>query len=282
MGECDDGAMNRRPRLLFAIATLWLLGLHMMLLASSLPLVRHLRVHARAWPAGTAPMRLVLLSDLHVATPGDSPAHLAHVVARVNALAPDLVLIAGDFLSTGELLAEAPHVRGSTAPLAGLRARLGTIAVLGNHDYGAGRAPRVAAALRREGITLLDNDAVRRGPLAIVGVSDANTNHDRVPEAIDRARTVGGLAVMLTHSPDAIPKLPAGVDLALAGHTHCGQVTLPWIGAVTTGSHWGQRYACGIVHEGDRTAVITAGLGTSNLPIRLGAAPDMWVIDIGR
>ena len=274
--------MTRYPRLLFATAALWLLGLHMVLLAASLPVVRHLRVHARAWPVGLAPMRLVLLSDLHVATPGDSPAHLAHVVAQVNALAPDLVLIAGDFLSTGELLAAAAPLQSSTAPLAGVRARLGTIAVLGNHDYGAGRAPRVTAALRHEGVTLLDNDAVRRGPLAIVGVSDANTNHDRVPAAIDRGRAIGGLAVMLTHSPDAIPKLPAGVDLALAGHTHCGQVTLPWIGAVTTGSHWGQRYACGVVREGDRTSVITAGLGTSNLPIRLGAAPDLWVIDVGR
>ena len=264
-------------------AALWLLGLHMMLLASSLPVVRHLQVHARAWPVGVAPMRLVLLSDLHVATPGDSPAHLAHVVAEVNALAPDLVLIAGDFLSTGELLARAPRAPGATAPLAGLRARLGTVAVLGNHDYGRhGRARRVTAALAANGITLLDNDAVRRGPLAVVGVADATTNHDRVPAAIDRARAIGGIPIMVTHSPDAIPKLPAGVDLALAGHTHCGQVTLPWIGAVTTGSHWGRRYACGVVHEDERTSVITAGLGTSNLPIRLGAAPDLWVIDVGR
>jgi len=257
----------------------------MVLLASSIPVARHLQFHARAWPAGTPPLRLVLLSDLHVATPGDSPAHLAHVVRRVNALRPDLVLIAGDFLSTDEWLAHPVDARVATTPLAGLRATLGTVAVLGNHDYssrGHARQDRVAAALASAGVTLLDNGAARRGPLAIVGIADADTHHDRETPALDRARAIGGIPIVVTHSPDVFPKLPPGIDLALAGHTHCGQISPPLIGPILTGSRWGQRYVCGIVHEGERTSITTAGLGTSNLPIRLGASPDLWEIDIGR
>ncbi len=104
-----------------AAAAIGLLALHMVLLASAMPVVRHLTVHARNWPVGAPPLTLVLVSDLHVATPGDSPEHLARVVAQVNALQPDLVLIAGDFLSNGELLARSAPVDAAVAPLRGMR-----------------------------------------------------------------------------------------------------------------------------------------------------------------
>lgn len=67
----------------------------------------------------------------------------------------------------------------------------------------------------------------------------------------------------------------------LAGHTHCGQVALPLIGPLSTMSRYGRRYACGVVREGARTLVVTAGLGTSGIPLRLGAVPDMWLVEIG-
>jgi len=67
----------------------------------------------------------------------------------------------------------------------------------------------------------------------------------------------------------------------LAGHTHCGQIRLPFVGAVSTMSRYGQRYACGLIRENGRTLIVTAGLGTSGLPLRLGAAPDLWLIWLG-
>ena len=67
----------------------------------------------------------------------------------------------------------------------------------------------------------------------------------------------------------------------LAGHTHCGQIRLPLIGAVSTMSEHGERYACGRVDEGGRTLIVGAGLGTSILPLRLGARPDLWLVTIG-
>jgi len=270
----------RRPRWLLAAAALGLLTVHMVLLASAPPVVRRLDLHVPTWPAATPPLRLVLFSDLHVAQPGDSIAHLRRVVAQVNALHPDLVLIAGDFISNGALLTRPASTADAIAPLAGLRARLGTIGVLGNHDYLDQDAVR--NALASSGVTLLDNTAGRRGALTILGISDAATGHDRVPATVAQARPLGGVTVALTHSPDAFLKLPPGIDLALAGHTHCGQIALPLVGPVVLGLRSGRRYACGIVDDGDRTAVVTAGLGTSNLPLRLGAAPDLWLIELGR
>lgn len=265
----------RAPGLSLLLASaLWLLGLHMLLLASSAPVERLLRVHA-----DTPPMRVVLLSDLHVATPGDSPARLRATIVQVNALHPDLVLIAGDLMSTGSFALAAPPA-DVVAPLAGLRARLGTIAVLGNHDAGDHRA--LEALLPSVGVTLLQNRAVRRESITILGIGDTHTGQARPAEALSAARPLGALPIVLAHEPDVTPDLDPSLHLVLAGHTHCGQIG-PWpIGPLFTASAYGRRYACGLIREGARTVLVTAGLGTSNLPLRLGAPPDYWVIDIGR
>jgi len=66
----------------------------------------------------------------------------------------------------------------------------------------------------------------------------------------------------------------------LAGHTHCGQVA-PWpFGPIVTQSRYGRRYACGVVHERGNTLIVTAGLGTSGLPLRIGAPPDLWLLTL--
>lgn len=166
------------------------------------------------------------------------------------------------------------------APLSGLRAPLGVVAVLGNHDHwnDPAAASRALAANR---VRLLSNDAVRVGPLALGGLDDDFTGRDDVPRTLERVRAVGGVPVLLSHSPDPFPELPAGTGLMLAGHTHCGQIRLPLVGAVSTESRHGSRYSCGRVDESGRTLIVSAGLGTSVLPFRLGAVPDLWLVEVG-
>jgi predicted MPP superfamily phosphohydrolase len=260
-------------------AAIWLLVIHAVLLASAPPVVRHLRLHVAGWLADAPPVRIALLSDLHVETPTDSPRHLASVVAIANAERPDLVAIAGDFLSTETSLVHPASVEDTVAPLARLHAPLGTVAVLGNHDYGGRKA--LESWLPRVGVTLLQNEAIRRGPLTMLGVGDIMTGHAKPRRTFARSRPLGGLPIVLSHSPDVTPELDTSLRLVLAGHTHCGQIS-PWpIGPIMTASRYGRRYACGLIREGDRIILVTAGLGTSNLPLRLGAAPDLWVIDLG-
>jgi hypothetical protein len=66
----------------------------------------------------------------------------------------------------------------------------------------------------------------------------------------------------------------------LAGHTHCGQIVLPLIGPLETGSDYGRKYVCGVFRSGLKTLIVTAGLGTSHIPIRIGAPPDIWLISV--
>ena len=262
--------------LLLVVALAALLCAHMVWLANSLPVQRNLTLRWPLLPPGTPRLRIVLLSDFHVASVGDTPGRLRETVARVNALRPDLVLLAGDFVSSLNL--GGFPVRRSVAPFAGLHPRFGALAVLGNHDYPHPEVIR--KSLAEVGVRALDNEAVRAGPLAIVGIGDAFSGHDHVPTAVLAAERLGGIPVAFTHSPDVVPDLPLTMPLALAGHTHCGQIVLPLIGAPVTQSRFGQRYACGIIREGQRVTIVTAGLGVSRVPFRLGASPDFWVIDL--
>ncbi|WP_245843926.1 hypothetical protein [Sphingomonas spermidinifaciens] len=118
------------------------------------------------------------------------------------------------------------------------------------------------------------------GPLAVGGLADAFTRRDDLNATLVAMRRVGGVPVLLSHSPDPFPRVPGEVPLMLAGHTHCGQIRVPLLGAIATMSAHGERYACGIVREGGRTLIVGAGLGTSLLPLRLVAVPDLWLVTL--
>lgn len=245
--------------------------------ATADPVIRE--AHLAILPPGERPLHVLLLSDIHVAGPDMPPERLAHLVAIANAQRPDLVLIAGDFVSDKRTATRFYAFDPGTRPLAALRPRLGVVAVLGNHDHW--RSTRQAhVALAKAGVRLLDNQAIRVGPLAIGGLDDAFTRQANLPATIAAMDRVGGVPILLSHSPDPFPAVPASVPVMLAGHTHCGQIRLPIVGAVATMSAYGDRYACGIVREGEKTLIVSAGLGTSLLPLRLGAVPDMWLVTL--
>lgn len=243
------------------------------------PVVRRASVTLPDWPQGARAVRVVLLSDIHIRSAAMDQRRLARIVGKVNALKPDLVMIAGDFIF-GHDPDGAARFAPSLAPLASLRAPLGVVAVAGNHDHWTG-----LNALRSElsalHVTLLANSVAVRGPLAIAGIDDNFSKHDDIAATISALNRVRGARVALTHSPDIAPKLPAQLTLLLAGHTHCGQVVLPFIGPVSDVSRYGARYRCGMKQEGRRKIIVTGGLGTSGGPFRLGAPPDLWLITLG-
>ena len=248
--------------------------------AVSDPIVRETTVALRGWPDGEPAVGALLVSDIHVAGPDMPPSRLERIVGRINALAPDVVLIAGDLVSDKRAATRSYSLAEAIRPLAALRPPLGTFAVLGNHDHWRDAA-EARRALEAAGIVVLDNQAASAGPLAIGGLDDAFTGHDDLPAVAESLRRLPGARLLLSHSPDPFPDVPSEIGLMLAGHTHCGQVRLPLIGAVSTMSEHGDRYACGRIDEAGKVLIVGAGLGTSLLPLRLGAAPDMWLIRLG-
>ena len=242
--------------------------------ARSDPVVRHLTLHDSGWPSGAAPMRILLMSDLHALGPATGTERLNRVVAEANALHPDVIVLAGDFVASGRFGPKHPDIRKAVAPLRALHPGIGSFAVIGNNDRD--NSEETGEALRDVGVTLLEDDAVQLGPLALGGIDT------RVRRTMKRLRALDGLKVIVAHTPDLFPRVRRGIPLMLAGHTHCGQIVLPWIGALATGSEYGTRFLCGIRRESGRTLIVTAGIGTSKVPLRIGAPPDMWLITVGR
>ena len=235
------------------------------------PLVRSAAFADPDWPANARPVRLVLMADSHVQGPDMPPERLARIVAQVNALKPDVVVLAGDYTTSNPLATKTYSLATAVEPLRALHGKV--IAVLGNHDRSDPEQAR--AALQAVGATVLQDNAIQVGPLAIAGI------RRRLPPAMRELRALKGTRMVLSHSPDPFSRLDDSIPLMLAGHTHCGQVVLPLVGAIITGSRYGRRYTCGIIREGEKTLIVTAGLGTSRLPLRLGAPPDLWLITIG-
>lgn len=244
------------------------------------PVVRTATIRLPNWPAGIKSVRAVLISDLHIGTAAMDSARLDRIVDQINALNPDIVLLAGDYIFGHDPQGAKTLGEGLVAPLSKLHPPLGVVAVLGNHDHWTG-PDEVRSLLARARITVLENDVTARGPLAIGGVGDRFSGHDDITATMAKLRPFAGARIVLTHSPDIAPELPADVKLLLAGHTHCGQFVLPFWGPVSDVSRYGARYRCGVRVEPGRAVVVTAGLGTSGPPLRLNAPPDLWLLTLG-
>lgn len=272
---------RRKARIAVALVALALLAFASKAVTDTMamPHVRRATVALPQLPATSAPLRLALISDVHVAGPDMPPSRLAAIVREVNALRPDLILIAGDFVSDRRLASRHYTTAEAIAPLRALRPNLATVAVPGNHDHWRD-ARGVRAELSRAGVVVLANQARRFGPIVIGGLDDDFTGHADLATTLQAMRALGGAPVLLSHSPDPFPEVPAGVGLMLAGHTHCGQLRYPWGGSPATMSRYGERYACGVVREDGKVLVTTAGLGTSVLPFRFGTHPEIWLIEL--
>jgi uncharacterized protein len=245
------------------------------------PIVRRASIKVAGWPVEAAPLKVLLLSDIHVAGPDMPPERLTRIIASLNSLKPDLILIAGDLVSEKRLASHIYTAKEVTAPLAGLKAPLGTVVTLGNHDHWFDPV-EISRLLRQQGITVLSNSAVVKGPLVIGGIDDDFTHHSDVPKTM-AAMGAYPLAprIMLMHSPDSVPYLTERVAAVFAGHTHCGQIVLPFYGPLSYVSKYKDRFGCGAIDDRGQKAFVGAGLGTSILPLRYGAPPDVWLVTLG-
>ena len=225
--------------------------------------------------------RIVYLSDVHAGL-YTSRRDVANLVDRVNALEPDAILLGGD--NVGGMVHGAEKYYPEAARFA---APLGVFAVLGNHDIWEGRDEAVARTADA-GISLLVNSSAtlnRAGEtLVVTGISDAEGAPDVA--AATAGVAADEFAILLSHGPDPLgEQLPAAeglVDLALAGHTHGGQLTAFGRWAPLTNSRYGNRYLTGWKTIADTPTLITNGVGMVMLPMRLGAPPQMHVVTLRR
>jgi hypothetical protein len=236
------------------------------------------------WPAEARPLRIAMLADIQPAGPHVTAERVAEIVAQINALEPDLIVLLGDYVSL--MRASTSHVppKATAAVLARLQAPLGVHAVLGDHDWWLdGRYVR--RLLEDAGIEVYENDArpIEAGDgrrLWIAGLADLSARTVDLPGTLAQV-TDEAPVILLSHSPDIFPEVPPRVALTLAGHTHGGQVNLPLVGRLIVPSRFGQRYAYGHIIEGGRQMFVSSGIGNAILPLRYGVPPEIVLLRIG-
>lgn len=229
-------------------------------------------------PSAFAGLRIVQFSDIHLGLAFGTE-RLADLAGRLALLKPDLLAFTGDLYDHAVADADA-----CIRILSGLAAPLGKWAVLGNHDYNAGAA-RVADLLRQAGFRVLVNDSapVERGGarMWVAGVDDM---WEGKPDAKRAMRGVPPheFTLLLSHAPDfADIALEHSVDLQLSGHTHGGQVRLPFVGHLKV-PLYGEKYVDGLYRlgGGKLQVYVNRGIGMSLYPVRFCCRPEVTVLTL--
>lgn len=229
-------------------------------------------------PPDRAPLRVAFASDLHIG-PTTPPALLDRAFALLAHLAPDVLVLGGDYVFLDATVARAAELERRVRAVP---ART-KVAVLGNHDLWTEHG-RLEEALARAGATVLVNDALRLpapyGDVAIVGVDEPWTG---APDAARAFAAAGDarLRLAVCHSPDGLPLVQGrGASLLLCGHTHGGQVALPGHRPIVVPSRTGKAYPFGVHDVGDLVLFVSRGLGGVEVPFRTWAPPDVGLFTL--
>ncbi|HEY9405660.1 MAG TPA: metallophosphoesterase [Pyrinomonadaceae bacterium] len=276
--------MRRKPAIALGLGALLILtfGLWAFWLEPASLSVHQVSLQVPRWHDEQRGLRIAVLTDLHVGAPHMKLDKLREVVERTNREQPDLVLMLGDMVIDDVLGGTFVEPELIAAELGKLRAPLGTIAVLGNHDWW-NDGERITQVLRQAGLTVLENEARRieygGKSFWVAGIADMWTRKPDITGSIAQVNSDDPV-ILITHNPDIFPDVPPRVSLTLAGHTHGGQVNLPFIGRPIVPSNFGQRYASGHVVEDGRHLFVSDGIGTSIIPVRFRVPPEIVILTL--
>jgi hypothetical protein len=272
------GKIITRRRLIASLVGLGAAGIYPFVEARLLRVVRE-RLALPRLPAAFAGLKVAFLADIHHSATIPL-SHVRKAVALALAEKPDVILLGGDYVAWASR-----YIAPCTEALRPLAAPLGVFSVLGNHDSWQG-APAVRAGLERAGFTDLTNRGVwlRRGQarLRLGGVGDLWTENQDLAAALGDIDPAEG-ALVLSHNPDFAETLVGtGVDLLLSGHTHGGQVVVPFLGSPVIPSRYGMKYAGGLCRGPRCLVYVTRGVGTVGPPVRFACRPEVNVLELAR
>lgn len=282
-------AWSRRKRIvsgaaLALLAFAWATGVYAWLIEPRTLMVRRVEVVSEHW-AG-APLTIGVIADTHVPGPHMDAARVAAVVDALNRNEPDIVVLLGDYVGEGARRVDrSPRIyaamRAGIAKFSELEAPLGVVGVLGNRDRTFDRGA-ITQALSAAGVIIVHGGSVTisrpAGDFTIVGLTGEIHGREDVRAAF--AAAPAGDRFVISHSPEPFPDVPSDVALMLAGHTHCGQVSIPFFGRPVTHIRDSQRYACHRFDANGRALYTTAGVGTSGLPLRFLNPPEIVMLTI--
>lgn len=258
-------------------------------------LLKRVGIRIKGLPAAFNGFTIGLLSDLHSSFIVSKDL-LSSAAGLIMEQKPDIIALTGDFVtgstkflsgSTGEFKQE--NLGKCVEALSGIKARFGVYGVLGNHDFWSGQEAVesiTAQFTKKLGVVWLRNRAVEikkdTGRISLLGVDDYWEGSSSLPNAC-KGLEKEGVRVLLSHNPDINEEIELSnerIDLVLSGHTHGGQIVVPFIGQPVMPSKFGQKYRIGLVRDNDRQTYITSGVGHLLFPIRFNCPPEATLITL--
>lgn len=235
------------------------------------------RIRLARLPKAFDGFRIVQLSDLHISPflPADE---IRRCVTITNQLKPDLIVMTGDYLLWD------PAAQGEVVQaLAGLRARFGVFGCLGNHESITDTEETITKLFAAQGIHILRQERatvrLRGDTLNLIGVDDSLPDD----KAVEYLVVPGTVNILLNHNPNDFDQAAElGFDLMLAGHTHGGQLSLEFLNRGLSLARLETPYVSGWYEKSRGQLYVNRGIGTTILPIRLGARPEITVFELVR
>lgn len=234
------------------------------------------------WSASLNKFKIVAISDIHGGSHFVTEDKLRTLVATANEQNPDLIVLLGDFVSqTGRRGSDLKMPSETIARnLKGFQAKYGVYAVIGNHDWWYDER-KITVELEEAGIKVLDNE-IERIPVGdetinLWGIEDY-WKHRRVPAEPLEGLPARENILAVTHNPDSLLKAPADIALMLAGHSHGGQVKIPFYGAIPFVND--RRFMAGHAEVDGKNVFVTTGVGCSGPQLRFGIPPEIAVISV--
>lgn len=222
-------------------------------------------------------LKIGFISDFHLKS--NHQKRLKKIIKLLKEQNPDIILSTGDFMYNHKTKGSM-KIETIAEELSKIIPQYGFYTVLGNHDWLADGI-HITKMLQEKNINVLDNSNIRISlntgeSLYIAGVEDYQTKSPNINNALQNTNKS---TILLTHNPDIFPQLTKKITLTLAGHTHGGQVRLPFIGAVIVPSKFRSKYAKGVIKENGNIMIVTQGLGNSILPFRFNCSPEIVLIE---
>lgn len=246
-------------------------------------IIKTVELRVPHWSKDLNGFKIVAVSDIHGGSHTITEEKLRYLTERVNAQNPDIIVLLGDFISERRENKKELRMPVETIAqtIAGMRAKNGVFAVIGNHDWWYNEK-KVRAALEMVGIKVLENDAVsfqiNNQIVWVIGIEDFwKKEQVKIENVLAKINPQENI-IAITHNPDSFDFTPDSISLLLAGHTHGGQVVFPIFGAPFVVAK--REHTAGHVIKGNRHLFVTTGVGTSGPPLRFGVPPEIVVITL--
>jgi predicted MPP superfamily phosphohydrolase len=230
-------------------------------------------------PAGLDGMKVGFIADIH-RSPFVAKSDISRATRVLQGLKPDLILIGGDFVK-----GKAKYIHSCSKILSKLKAQLGVYAVLGNHDYWT-NPDIIVSSLEDNHIRVLINESVQLewndSRFYLIGLDDAWEGRPQLRKALNNTARKD-MKILLVHEPDYADRIKSvdnWIPLQLSGHSHGGQVSIPFAGPIYY-PYLAEKYPSGLrrVRESDRWVYTTKGIGVT-IPVRFNCRPEVSLLTL--